>query len=200
MSENLRPQGAHATEDEAWKQFALHAKSAPSFLTVEECEAVRNDALAVGMERALVRTGDGLQKSRVRTSDVVRLPRIPEREWLYERILASSAAINSQYWRFALTGIDEIQISRYRPLKHYLWHFDTFPGSTRKITFVVNLSSPKTYWRGGLEIRGRHDNVETAPLQGSATWFPSYLRHRAKAPWFGERWVLVTWLKGPPWT
>jgi hypothetical protein len=67
--------------DDAWKQRPLHAKSVSGLLTAEECEAIKNDALAVGMSRALVRTPKGMRKLRSRTCEVSRLPRTKEREW-----------------------------------------------------------------------------------------------------------------------
>jgi hypothetical protein len=136
---------------EAWKQYPLHAKSTPALLTEEECESVKSDALAAGLSRAQVLYGDEARArdSRNRTSDVARLPRSAEREWLYQRIKVRSEALNAEYWRFTLTDLDEIQVLRYQPSQQFGWHFDVFPGSPRKLTCVVNLSSPATYGRGG---------------------------------------------------
>lgn len=185
--------------DVAWKQRPLHAKTVPSLLTAEECETIKNDALAVGMGRAMVRTHKGTRQLKSRTCDVARLPRTKEREWLYERLMAQSEAVNAEYWRFALADIEEIQVLRYKPLQRFDWHFDTGHGLSRKLTCVVNLSSHRSYWRGGLEVRGDYHGKSKARLQGAGTWFPTYLRHKASAPWLGERWSLVTWLSGPPW-
>lgn len=185
--------------DDAWKQRPLHPKSVPGLLMAEECEIVKTDALAAGMGRALVRTPEGTREAKSRTCDVARLPRTPEREWLYARLMTTSEATNAEYWRFALTGMEEIQVLRYKPMQRFDWHFDTGHGSSRKLTCVVNLSPPRSYWRGGLEVRGDYHGKAKARLQGTATWFPTYLRHRASAPWWGERWSLVTWLSGPPW-
>jgi len=182
-----------------WNQLPVHAKSVSGVLTAAECEAVIRDALAIGMSRGLVLTRKGPRPSRTRTCDEARLPRAPEREWLYERILAKTDAVNAEYWRFALTGIEEIRALRYKPMQRFQPHFDTFPGSPRKLTCVVNLSPPASYWRGGLRLKGAHRDKAVATLQGSATWFPSYLMHGAAAPWWGERWALVAWLTGPPW-
>jgi PKHD-type hydroxylase len=187
---------------DGWKQSALKVKSVAAVLTTAECEAIKMDALSLGMSRALVRKGRrrGYEVSEKRTSDLAKLPRSPEREWLYERMLAQSQEVNTECWRFALTGIEEMQVLRYRPLQRFKWHYDTFAdGSPRKLTCVVNLCSPQSHWRGGLEVLGKRDGKAIALLQGSATWFPAYLRHRATAPWWGERWVLVTWLTGPAW-
>lgn len=190
-----------ASVDNRWKQFALYAKSVPSLLTVEECNAVKEDALSLGIEPARVltaRTGSS-QISPMRTCGSVSLPRMAEREWLYERLFKASEAVNARYWRFALDGMEDLRVLRYRSFQFFRWHYDVFPGSSRKVTCVVNLSSPKSYWRGGLEINGWQAGEKEAHLQGAATWLPGYLRHRAKAPWLGERWVLVAWLTGPAW-
>jgi PKHD-type hydroxylase len=185
--------------DDKWKQFPLHAKSLTGVLTPEECEAIKNDALALGMSRALVRTAKGVKQQSYRTSDLVQLPRTKESEWLYERLMARGEAANAEYWHFTLNGIEEIQILRYKPWQSFKWHYDTFPGSARKLTCVVNLSPPQSYWRGRLEVRGRHGRNAITRQQGAGTWFPTYLLHRATPPWWGERWALVTWLTGPAW-
>ena len=113
------------------------------------------------------------------------LRRTPETEWLYERILAVGAKLNAEHWRFAITGIENMQVLRYRPMQRFRWHYDALPG--RKLTCVVNLAAPGAYWRGRLELIGSHEDPSFAPLQGSATVFPSYLLHRATAPSYGIR-------------
>jgi hypothetical protein len=168
--------------DDAWKQRPLHAKSVSGLLTAEECEAIKNDALAVGMGRALVRTPKGMRKLRSRTCEVARLPRTKEREWLYERLMTTNEAINAEYWRFALNSIEEVQVLRYKPMQHFDWHFDTGHGLARKLTCVVNLSSPRSYWRGGLEVRSEHHGKSQARLQGAATVFPG----RARPGWVSD--------------
>ena len=135
----------------------------------------------------------------MRTNFHARLPRNEQNEWLYARVMAKGREINEEFWRFAIDGIDEIQVLRYRPMQRIDWHFDTAAGYHRKIACVVTLSPPESHWRGELEIVGRHDNKSEAPLQGAATWFPTYLRHRATRPWWGERWSFVAWLTGPDW-
>lgn len=89
-----------------------------------------------------------------------------------------------------------VRILRYRPFQRFRWHTDARPEGIRKLTCIVALSPRGTHWRGGLEVRGEHQGRATARREGSVTWFPSYVRHRATAPWWGERWVLVTWLTG----
>jgi hypothetical protein len=183
----------------SWKQLPLFAKSLGGVLTVEQCEAIKTDALALGLRPAEVVKRGASKQSRHRTSDAVRLPRTPEREWLVDHLWKKSEAVNAEFWKFAVTGIEGLQVLRYRPMQFFRWHFDTYGGTFRKLTCIVSLSSPQSYWRGGLEVRAPHPDRAVAPLQGAGTWFPTYVQHRATAPWWGERWVLVAWLTGPAW-
>jgi len=178
----------------------MRAVSVPRLLTPEQCEAVRQDALATGFVKAFARSADGAKyKDKKRTNELTRLPRNPDREWLYELVLRKTEEVNQDNWRFAVSGIEDVLVTRYKPMKRAKWHFDTYVGSGRKILCVVNLSAPESYWRGGLQVRARHENKAIAPLQGSATWFPAYMEHRAKAPWWGERFSMVAIMTGPAW-
>ena len=123
--------------NDAWKQRPLHAKSVPGVLTAEECDAIKSDALAVGMSRALVRTPKGMRKLRGRTCEAARLPRTKDREWLYERLMATNEAINAEYWRFALNSIEEVQVLRYKP------------NATLRLAFRYGArAGPQTHLRG----------------------------------------------------
>jgi predicted 2-oxoglutarate/Fe(II)-dependent dioxygenase YbiX len=185
--------------DTAWQQKPLRAISVPRVLTPAQCETLRRDALAAGLTKVGSLDAGDAGRSNLRTRASVGLPLTPERDWLFDLILAKTELINHQNWRFALNGIEELRIVRYKPLQRAKWHFDTHVGSHRKIICVVNLSSPASYWGGGLQVKGRHEGKDIAPQQGSATWFPAYLEHRAKAPWRGERWSMVAILSGPTW-
>jgi PKHD-type hydroxylase len=182
--------------DEAWTQDTLIARTLPGVLTPDECETVKQAALSIGLRRSTVTKGKGTKVSSKRSSDQVVLPRSSETEWLYERIGTVAAKVNAEHWRFALTGMASLQALRYRPMQRFRWHYDA--SFDRKLTCVVNLAAPETYWRGKLEVNGGHQDRALSRLQGSATFFPTYLLHRARAPWWGERWSLVAWFTGPP--
>jgi PKHD-type hydroxylase len=183
--------------DDQRKQHLMLARTLPRVLSPADCEIVKQAALAAGLSRSMVRTSRRLKASRRRTSYQALLARTPELEWLYERMLAVGKKANAEHWRFALSGIETLQVLRYRPRQRFRWHHDVAPGSGRKITCVVNLVPPGSYWRGRLELMAPHQDGAIAPLQGSATLFPSYIMHRATAPWWGERWSLVAWFTGP---
>jgi PKHD-type hydroxylase len=114
-------------------------------------------------------------------------------------MLELTKAINEENWNFDVPGIQQLQILKYSPLQQFWWHFDTFTGSDRKLTAVVNLSDPSEYLGGGLQVKTDIENKQFMREQGAGCWFPSYIEHRAKAPIWGTRWVLVAWLTGPAW-
>jgi hypothetical protein len=108
-------------------------------------------------------------------------------------------SINAEHWRFDVTDMQQLQILKYNPLQQFWWHFDTYTGSDRKLTAVVNLSAPHEYIGGGLQVKADMIDSKFAREQGAGCWFPSYIEHRARAPIWGTRWVLVAWLTGPSW-
>jgi PKHD-type hydroxylase len=183
--------------DAPWIQQTMLATTLSGVLSPAECETVKQLAFKAGLSRSLAYGKTGAQANKHRTSHQAVLQRAPEIEWLYEKIRAVGDKANSEHWRFTITGMENMQVLRYRPLQRFKWHTDAYPGSGRKITCVVNLAAPGSHWRGKLQLIGSHFGHSSAEQQGAATFFPSYLLHRATAPWWGERWSLVAWFTGP---
>ena len=187
----------HAKEE---KQKILTAVTVPKVLTWTQCELVIHDALGIGMKRAPVLAKDGSKvKSYTRTCDSCWVPKSDGFKWLYSYVAAVADEVNNEHYRFDITDMQQLQVLRYRPGQWFKWHFDTFDGSDRKLTMVINLSDPKSYVRGGLQLEADWMNVSDANKQGSATFFPSWIKHRARAPIWGTRWALVAWITGPSW-
>jgi PKHD-type hydroxylase len=183
--------------NENWGQRAVAGKSVAGLLSRIECEELIRQAGEIGLARAKVVQHGDVVVSKLRTHDNTVLPLEPQRQWLHDRILFAAREVNQDLWRFDIESIDAFEILRYRPGQQFKWHFDTHSRFRRKITCVVNLSDPASYWRGGLVLRGAHLEKKVAREQGSATLFPSYVEHRARSPWLGTRWSLVAWLNGP---
>jgi PKHD-type hydroxylase len=194
---------SHSTDDdlmdEMWQQWAVVAKSVGGILTADECERIIHETAEIDFGRARVLRAGKDTVTKTRTNDRAIFPRNAEHQWLYDRIRAVAESVNEELWRFEITGIDEIDILRYRLGRQFKWHYDTHRSFRRKITCVVNLSDPSTYWKGGLEIRCTHLEKKFRRNQGAATFFPSYIQHCARPPWLGTRWSLVAWLTGPEW-
>ena len=190
----------HTTNQKAFKQKILTAVTIPQVLTRSQCEMVIADSKALGMRRAPVLAKDGTNViSRTRTCSSCWIPKSPHFQWLYNYVAAVVDEANTAHYQFDITDMQQLQVLRYQPFQKFKWHFDTYDGSDRKLTCVINLSDPKSYLGGGLVVAGDWDGVERSTHQGSANLFPSWMKHKAKAPLLGERWSLVAWITGPAW-
>jgi len=187
-------------EQKPFKQKILTAVTVPQVLTRSQCEMIIRDARVIGMKRAPVLAKDGTNvKSRTRTCASCWLPRAAHFQWIYNYLAAVVDQVNTEHYRFDVMDMQNLQVLRYRPLQKFDWHFDTFDGSDRKLTCVINLSRPEEYIGGGLRVAGDWDGVEKSTHQGSANFFPTWVKHRAVAPIWGTRWALVAWITGPQW-
>jgi PKHD-type hydroxylase len=183
-----------------FKQKVLTAAVDRYVLTPTQCMMLRQDAEVIGMKRATVMKKDGTtRRSFARSCSSCWVPMAPHYKWLYSIVNELTMAINAEHYRFDITGVQQLQILKYNPLQQFWWHYDTFTGSDRKMTMVVNLSDPSEYLGGGLQVKADIENARFIRDQGAGCWFPSYIEHRARAPIWGTRWVLVAWLTGPSW-
>ena len=178
------------------KQDITSAVCVPDVFTASECMSIICEAQVVGLERAKIFRNGKSVKSYGRTCSAVWLPRKPSREWIYQRVVNSSLSTNDQNFRFQIDDIQTLQVLEYRAFQRFFWHYDTFIDSRRKLTAVFNLSDPKDYIGGGFRIIGEIYNKWWLRQRGAGVWFPSFVRHCAKAPIWGRRWVLVAWLLG----
>jgi len=185
---------------DAFKQKILTAVCEPNVLTQGQCNMIRDDAEIMGMKRSHVMKKDGTTKaSFTRTCSSCWVPFAAHHKWMYEVVRNVASDLNEEHYRFDITGIQQLQILRYRPGQFFLPHFDTFDGSDRKLTMVINLSDPSEFLGGGLRVECDMQNKKDVKKLGSATIFPAYIRHQALPVFFGSRWVLVAWLTGGQW-
>jgi PKHD-type hydroxylase len=106
-------------------------------------------------------------------------------------------------WNFELRGMARrLQLTRYSSsnLDHFDWHMDWGADDLgiRKISLVVHLSEPSRYKGGGLHLMTGRDPVAVEQQAGTVTVFPSFVLHRATPVVDGERYVLVGWAAGSP--
>jgi PKHD-type hydroxylase len=188
------------TQMSEFKQKVLTAAVDRYVLTKTQCEMLRQDAEVIGMKRATVLKKDGTtRRSFARSCSSCWIPYAQHNNWIYNIMREITVSINEEHWRFDVGGVQQLQILKYNPLQQFWWHFDTYTGSDRKLTAVVNLSAPNEYLGGGLQVKADIDNAKFIREQGAGCWFPSYIEHRARAPIWGTRWVLVAWFTGPAW-
>ena len=168
----------------------------PNVFTPNQCMSIILDATVAQLTRATVLKDGKSKTSLSRTCSAVWLPRTERLEWMYQKILAAVSNVNEANYRFSLNEIQSVQVLRYKAFQKFSWHWDTFVGSKRKITAVFNLSKPTDYLGGGFQMHDKIYNKKYMREQGAGVFFPSFLMHRARAPWWGERWVAVAWILG----
>lgn len=170
----------------------LHGRSGA--LSPEDCRRVV--ALGESLPRTDGRVEIGADAYRV--SHIAWIEPKPDHQWLYDKVAALFALANRHYG-FELTGfVDALQYTVYGPEQHFDWHLDLGMDQTsaRKLSMTIQLSEPRDYTGGELEFITLKLG-EQARLQGSATFFPSYLAHRVSPVLSGVRRSLVAWGYGP---
>lgn len=117
--------------------------------------------------------------------------------------MANKNAFGVDIWH-----LHEMQFTEYKAEDQgfYTWHNDVLWESNncshRKLSMVIQLSDPKNYEGGELEIQPLHldpPNPEILKKQGNVIVFPSFLMHRVTPVTKGTRYSLVAWIEGPKW-
>lgn len=170
------------------------------------CDLIIADGKNLFIEEAGIfgNTGDKKLKSKeIRKSNVGFFPK----GHTIEKILHSHVALANLEagWNFAVTGKELIQFGEYKNKGFYDWHRDTnFNPNVplRKLSVTVQLSDPKDYAGGNLEMKNIKDQELRMPLgqfrkRGTVIVFPSMLYHRVSPVERGTRYSLVQWFNGP---
>jgi PKHD-type hydroxylase len=116
-------------------------------------------------------------------------------------IMRSLAEVNSMYFHFDVTGLlpsDWPSVLRYEADRndHYVPHVDVADEmSTRKLSFVIQLTDPTEYQGGRLELMFGQGDAATE--KGWMSVFPSYRPHQVTPVTEGVRHAIVGWVHGP---
>jgi PKHD-type hydroxylase len=139
-----------------------------------------------------------------RTTDINWLGLNQETIWIWEKLTNVVADVNSQFFKYDLTGCYEpIQLGIYKELNqgHYDWHIDACPTDKnvpRKLSMSLLLSDPSEFEGVELQIKSCNDEIQTLEMiKGRAWFFPSYMLHRVTPVTKGVRRSLVLWIGGP---
>ena len=168
--------------------------------TTEECQKIIDYAEKFEKRDALV-TKKGKLNLEIRESKVVWITPDPEINWLYQKLTGIITKLNEEYFRFDLFGfIESFQFTEYNaPSGYYGKHVDiVYDGPVRKLSFVLQLSDPKDYEGGELQLHlGRMPDVMKKE-QGTLIAFPSSTLHEVTPVTQGKRYSLVGWITGKP--
>lgn len=127
-------------------------------------------------------------------------------EGLIDTFWSLAIKANEEWFGFHIDKLDMIQFTEYSSEYggYYKKHHDVFwinnENKHRKLSCVVQLSDPKTYEGGSLELfSGEPIPANDIRSQGTVFFFPSFLEHQVSPVTKGIRHSLVAWFQGPKW-
>ena len=134
-----------------------------------------------------------------RLSEISWIDDNPKTQWIYEKLANYAKMANKEMWNFDLWDYyDSLQYTKYYGNGgHYDWHADLGSGiSNRKLSCVLQLSTPEEYEGGDLEMNPGGGVISVPKGLGTLCLFPSFLLHRVTPLTSGVRKSLVTWIAG----
>jgi len=174
----------------------LEVLTIPDFLSSSDISNILEGIKNIEYQKANIETNNH------RSSNIKLIPNTDEWDWLRNKIFSQTQIINSENYRFEIFPyqLGSLQYTEYNSSQndHYNWHLDIGPHtySHRKISIVIQLSSPEEYEGGILEFN--IGNIYNFPKgKGLASFFPSYILHRVTPVTKGIRKSLVIWFEGP---
>ena len=137
-------------------------------------------------------------------------------KWVNDLIVPALTSANEKAgWKYDITAIEALQLTRYKKGGFYTWHndgqgchlsahsySDKDPNKyVRKLSMTIILNS--NYSGGEFQFssfRQREEIISTPEIGGTGTIivFPSAMDHQVKAVTKGIRYSLVGWFLGPP--
>ena len=179
--------------NEDWRTFV----ALKEVFTPEQCAEI----IALGGEMKPGTVEDTKDPDGYRDSNITWIRHGEASRWLFRHLRDRLMAANKRAFHFKLVGFSEpLQLSAYGPAQHYDWHLDIGKGklSTRKLSFVVQLTDPAEYEGGGLQLAVSRKPSTMPRDQGSMVVFPTFALHRVIPVKQGLRHSLVGWIGGPP--
>ena len=185
----------------------------PSLPMVQGPFVAWEGALTPAEVDAIVAHGDALLHSKatlegrsdrvdaVRITDLAWIEHGPETQKLYERLSQIVLRLNTDFYRFDLTGLENLQYTIYdgRQGGHYDWHIDFGHKNfkPRKISLSIQLSDPADYEGCELQFQIESQPISAPRSRGTVIAFPSFFLHRVTPVTAGVRKSLVLWATGP---
>jgi len=118
----------------------------------------------------------------------------------FENIRSITKEANDTIFDFNLLGIidqDYPQLFKYKTDDYYNLHVDINPlASTRKLSFIINLSEPTAYTGGEVEFLNTQNDNYLLKKQGSIVIFPSFLPYKINPVISGEKIIIVGHIHG----
>lgn len=183
---------ATQTEPFAWWEGAF---------TDQELDWLQQHAINANNRAQVGGANSGEALAKIRRSKVSWINNASDTRWVFEKLADVASSLNSQYFRFDLTGFGEaLQLTNYDQSEHgmYGWHQDYNTGSiSRKLSLVMQLTDPAQYEGGNLQVMTNGNPINVRKQRGLIAAFPSYVMHQVTPVTQGNRQSLVAWISGP---
>jgi len=168
--------------------------------TKQELDWLQGKAKEVTKEAGVGR-GQGVVDESIRRAEIDWLRKNEETDWVYSRLAHVVTSLNADYFGFDLTGFGEpLQLTNYCESRQgtYKWHQD-FGGAgvSRKLSVVLQLSDPRDYEGGELQLLTKTEPTSMEKQRGLITVFPPWTLHQVTPVVKGSRQTIVTWVSGP---
>lgn len=167
--------------------------------TRDELDWLQNKA-ANSKQPAVVGAGTGNLNSNLRRSSISWLEHNDQSEWVFRKLSHIASSLNASYFNLDITGFGEsLQLTNYNGSDNgmYGWHQDYNAIISRKLSLVLQLSDPKDYEGGDLQIFAGGTPNTVRKERGLVAAFPSYIMHQVTPVTRGTRQTLVAWVSGP---
>lgn len=171
--------------------------------TESELDILQNQAIKSEEKATVGGNPEITELHKIRRSQVSWLNYEKNTEWIFQKLSHVVSSLNSQFYRFELTGFGEpLQLTNYNHIENgmYGWHQDYGGNLTvsRKLSLVLQLTDPAQYEGGNLEIMvGGNQPITVRKQRGLIVVFPSYQLHQVTPVTQGSRQSLVSWISGP---
>jgi PKHD-type hydroxylase len=191
--------------------WSLYNETIPPFVyaynifSPDECKKIINFDNHENMQDGLIKSNlKEVNLHSIRKSKITWLKPNKETEWIYRRLTDAILALNDQFYKFDIWGLNEgLQLTKYEsPDGHYDIHTDiaigkNFNGPIRKLSITIQLSEESSYEGGELELYFDSAPIALEKNQGMINMFPSYVLHKVNPVTKGTRYSLVAWVTGP---
>jgi PKHD-type hydroxylase len=169
----------------------------------DECDSIVEYCRQQDLKESVIGNEHSLDLS-VRKSKVAFIPPTSFMIPHYQKLSAIIDTLNQQFFKFDLHGFGEhLQFTEYdAPGGKYNSHVDRgFNIPVRKLSIVLQLTDPKNYEGGELELFVNMEIPTKLPkTRGTLIAFPSFQVHRVTPLTKGTRNSLVGWINGKQFT
>lgn len=135
-----------------------------------------------------------------------------ETHWINGLLAHYGSLANRETWNLDLSLMPGVQYAIYTEKSFFEWHIDELAqpygplasmrwiGLNRKLSVIVNLTDPRAYEGGDVQLRDRLGNplsIDGIREPGTVLVFPSNVAHTVTPVTSGVRNSLVGWFLGP---